>query len=1081
MTLTMNVDMNATFQEWAGTCLTSNDAAKKSLGLRSDATSFFSSLINYRNNKMDEGADVATDKPIQASALALLLSKLGPSLSSTRQSSKLMAISYIQGSLDAIAIPTSISDDKNSHADHQNLDRGLPCALIESIGKFLLNHAAPFVDDSSMSLENDQLVSPFEENNIIDDDGVTTEEVRDLSLDCICSLLLCPPSYSRHQKEKVYSVDDTKTNEIFETKWSMEYVNLRIELAQSALEKRCANDVDYDKGDMEYNYDHGYEDDSPNINEGTTALLGLSMLARAKRSLCFKVLESAIRGITSDISLSGAQPSDDTDKVDIKIITRLQKFAIFVAECLHGESDPRCLLQMLRLIHLMQKTFFHPKLLQGKHFPSVAVFDAVAPYYPIQFKPKPNDPYGITREDLQHAILSILYHDHELSIPNASHIIKTNDFDQVEKNEENLAVLASRLFLEVISPPIADPYYEDYGDGSEGEASAKDRLESLEHLSCLLLEKIEPFGEVSFNAEGSSSYINKKIRKLSRLSNTMIKEISTTLIQCNEYASSIAITGSDVEEKLEGKALADGCRHLASSLAYWLELYHRLLIKEKKESKSLWETFVVEAIQEFIPTLESSPHSMKGRSIVAYLTALSACGGEFTLKFCLGKCIPCFLSSLVNVNSNISLHDVDGKTEEKVAASVYGIGALFSSSRVSMERITRNGAIVVSPHPLEEFGNKTIETLTSILFVTERNSDGETINGDLNDQSIIKNIDFRWGSHLRIAVIKAIEFVLQSSPFSIFDDKVVNLVREIVWKIAKQSLNGIDGVSVKGEGIQKNSEWKQACAKIVGLVIGRGLSDLTAIPSTDVNELTEKNMIQSCNQSQAIGGLLDFDPRIINFVKSSLFPYINGLCIDSEIINTTNRHDWMALAHSCKVGEKQASKIIVSKLLETLVLRIKNIDNYKEREGECPVLTNSYAVTCTLALSHVLRYGGPNPCIEFHSISAAKKTPMDVIHALANVYSQYYLGMFYFLPPETIDKNKQYEKSAVSIYTRSSMTQFIKIASNCICYEQNLIFFKFILSWYVISSFVSIDKIWAYNYFTSSPSISKVNYHRASK
>ena len=60
-----------------------------------------------------------------------------------------------------------------------------------------------------------------------------------------------------------------------------------------------------------------------------------------------------------------------------------------------------------------------------------------------------------------------------------------------------------------------------------------------------------------------------------------------------------------------------------------------------------------------------------------------------------------------------------------------------------MEIITQNGVIVVTPHLLEEFGNKIIETLTSILFVIERNSDGETINTDLNDQSIIKNIDFR--------------------------------------------------------------------------------------------------------------------------------------------------------------------------------------------------------------------------------------------------------------------------------------------------------------------------------------------------
>ena len=108
------------------------------------------------------------------------------------------------------------------------------------------------------------------------------------------------------------------------------------------------------------------------------------------------------------------------------------------------------------------------------NFPSAVLFDAVAPYYPIQFKSKSNDPYKITRYYIQHEILSILHHDHdfnmepiELSITKASHIIKTNDFDRVDNNEKNLAVLVSRIILEVTQSPILDPYYDDYGDGSE--------------------------------------------------------------------------------------------------------------------------------------------------------------------------------------------------------------------------------------------------------------------------------------------------------------------------------------------------------------------------------------------------------------------------------------------------------------------------------------------------------------------------------------------------------------------------------------------------------------------------------------
>ena len=59
-----------------------------------------------------------------------------------------------------------------------------------------------------------------------------------------------------------------------------------------------------------------------------------------------------------------------------------------------GEKDPRNLMlvfSMLRVIMVEWDTSKHADIL----------FDAVYAYFPITFRPPPNDPYGITAQDLK--------------------------------------------------------------------------------------------------------------------------------------------------------------------------------------------------------------------------------------------------------------------------------------------------------------------------------------------------------------------------------------------------------------------------------------------------------------------------------------------------------------------------------------------------------------------------------------------------------------------------------------------------------------------------------------------------------
>ena len=85
-------------------------------------------------------------------------------------------------------------------------------------------------------------------------------------------------------------------------------------------------------------------------------LSGLSLLPRAKRAICFRVLdEAALQGIQCSVDVDGLDSHSSASSVLMSSCSnQLVDFVIFAATCLIGETDPRCLMQMLQLLFQMQ-------------------------------------------------------------------------------------------------------------------------------------------------------------------------------------------------------------------------------------------------------------------------------------------------------------------------------------------------------------------------------------------------------------------------------------------------------------------------------------------------------------------------------------------------------------------------------------------------------------------------------------------------------------------------------------------------------------------------------------------------------
>lgn len=416
----------------------------------------------------------------------------------------------------------------------------------------------------------------------------------------------------------------------------LESFRMRLQFVRQGIETRCAMpDTMQDSND---HYSYGFNNHSTDMREQ------LSNLPRSKRSLCFGLVGSGVAGIAA-ITDQMKEPLEESSLLSLQ--TDLIEYARFSSSCLHGESDPRCLQQLLRILHEMQTAFTPYFLSTGTQtvvFPSEDLFDAVAPYFPVQFTPPPNNIHQITREGLHEALVSVL-------------CFTKMDANAQSHSRHTMLSLSAGLFIEQLMP-------------MEGEepSSTLDKLDAVKCLSRLL-----------FPSDRKSLCDMLDVSTLRNL---------WAAIKLNHDESSTAIS-LEGHHGANNKLLADKCRTLVSKLAYQLEM---------SANKSLWEVFISEPILKQKKTLKMSPSNSK--LTIAYMACLTASGGPRTLRFCLGVGLELLLDYLEE-----NLDDT-----EDVSAAAHGVAAFFSSCQVAIDRGRKEG-VELSPHPLEPYAAKACQIL----------------------------------------------------------------------------------------------------------------------------------------------------------------------------------------------------------------------------------------------------------------------------------------------------------------------------------------------------------------------------------
>jgi len=917
----MNIDN--LFEKWASKCLEQNRSEDLSI-IQKEARLYFqndvstsispagddlfqggSSDVKISSNKSDINISSSTSNKSISNDLALLISKMEKPLSSKHHYCKVNALNYLVGATDGLK-------DK--------IDNRLPLKMMDLLRIFYLEHCSPI---QSAEIEIGGAIISGDE--FIED--CTTEHVRDAALTCINSLIQMPMLNEDKEESQSKFIDKS--------------IQLRITIAQNAIQRRCASLEDEEDEDMTDYYANTPSDDD------FKTLSGLSLLSRSKRSLCFHVLESALKGISLDIG------TDQQSLLDSKSIELLAHFSLFASSCLHGESDPRCLMQMLQLIkeiQVIELPIFHNQntLHNGikTYFPFLAIFDAIAPYYPVRFTPPPNDPYGITRESLHLALMEAM------TYCNNNFITK----EIVPNEEENITILVTRLFLERLSPPSSHPYDDDQNE----ESTVQDRVDALSDMYFLLLPN-------NLN-ENVTCHDQQKLQQhiISNLSIGVVKEMSEILLSCHEDAAASAASAASAtndREKEENKNLSDLCRDFVSRMSYEFEVQSRHQDQKHGEkddvdspTQSFWDCFVLNKVQSLSTIIASNPQSIKGRVAIAYIASISACGGERTLRLCLNNCVTPLLDIL---KSN---YESPNRDQEQMSIAAYGIGVLFSSSRLSMEQIFKDG-IVIHPHPLQDFSGPTVDILCKIL--------------DRGDCEMV--ID------LKVAAVKALESVLISSPSTVMINADTTMIRRTILRLTKCVINEFN---LKQMSDEASPDWKLACTRLVGTVVGKALSR---------------------KEDPKISGLclkttfLDSDAEISLFVEEHLFPKVTESCkAYHDIDDNQTRYDWKVLALACETGEQNVSEMVISQLFDSLKASIQT--NACDRK---------MIKTLATVISQLLQKGGPGPSIAFHHIDQH----MDITNVLSNqkAQSEEDAEMSNLLLPEIRNKKRSEAEEAIQI------------------------------------------------------------------
>lgn len=372
----------------------------------------------------------------------------------------------------------------------------------------------------------------------------------------------------------------------------------------------------------------------------------ITSLMRAGRSACYQLLTTAVDMI---VSLGGV------DSVDDSLAT---SFATFCASSLRGEKDPRCLLAVLRLLHKCQIS------LRQECIPHNTFFESACVYYPISFTPPPNDPYKISRKDLQVALRNVLCYE---KIP---------------------ASLVLNLFVQQLIEE--DEFVEEGGDSND--SICRDRCDVVDNLTTWLCSK-----ETNNIPKGPLLDLNE----------LELQELADALVQTHEWCYS---TGSiDVttkkQEKSPNKILAEKCSNLAC-----------YAVKDLEANETCWSSFCVSSTRSLSARIGEMPESLRGRSAVEYLSVLARAGPK-TRRLCVNETIPNLLNKIKVAASAMKQKSDSSIDCDRVAASCGAIGKILG-----VKLLKNDGGVVFHPDPLAVNANDALIHLRSIAFTGSDNS-----------------------------------------------------------------------------------------------------------------------------------------------------------------------------------------------------------------------------------------------------------------------------------------------------------------------------------------------------------------------
>ena len=701
----------------------------------------------------------------------------------------------------------------------------------EKVGRFLAELCRPLrrrdVGLPAEDEDNDGKDNNGEDN---DEKGVGGEEVREQALAALTALLssrlLVHPSGESGDDGGAAAGDEATAELVCRS------IALRLDLVVAGVRRRCASSDDGDAADT--SAAAGYEGLGGGERDVVPIEEGLSRLHRAKRSSCFDVLGAVLSGAGDDLGRLPASADVTAGVAAFSAKISATAFASFAASCLHGETDPRCLLQLLRLVNASQRVFaplFVPAAAlqlatsssaSSVPFPSSVLFDSVAPYYPVHFTPPKNNPHGITRPLLKEALMNVLCErgvtssgaaaTSEEGAGSAGNEEDDDDSAIDDSSSSSMAVLAGRLFLERMDPPRRNPYDDPYGEPAplddSPEDTVEDKQEALEDLSRLLMPSS------SAEAMTATPQINNGVTA------TFLSELSASLSRTHEEAVTGASGNTDAAQNRE---LSEACRAFASSLSLRLE-------RAGTASTRLWEAFVLDALKRLSPVLSTSPQGTRGRSATALLASFAACGGRRTLDATLGACLPALMSAL----------PPDGGDEEKMTAVARGIAALFSSCRVSLERLEKEMGVKLHPHPLDPHASGAIERLSHRLCSNEGGSElEETDDAKTTAMRMEKDgsmvvlgetaSDEGEGTALRVAATGALESVVTAMASNALTVEDAILLEGAFSSMAKVVLSNGPCRSSAENGNERDrafaEEWEKTCARTLGTVIGHFLRD----------------------------------------------------------------------------------------------------------------------------------------------------------------------------------------------------------------------------------------------------------------